>query len=241
MAEQTVSPTSSTSRVPTNPGRVIRKFLMDESSYMTTLLAILIDTYGTEALEWHPETIRQQLEADYNLSLPQFAHDRIMAGVTLLTTDLFYKSASRFVDLCNVIAGAEFDPNVFDPADPYECAWAVTEALLLAPPEDDDDEPFDDEIRRYLGFVLRDEGFVKPPDVLQIALDADFSDKVRYDFSDDPEMFQGVYETQASKTDEVTTMIRGNLEELIQQLEDLPLRNGDTKDLVRRARQSKSS
>jgi len=236
MAQTNVNSEKSTTRVPMNPGARIRQVLTDEESYTTTLVALLIDSYGTEALEWHPETIRRQLEADYNLELPQYAHDRIMAGVTLLTTDYFFKSLSRFIDLCNVLSGSEFDPSVFDPADSAECAWGITEALLLSPPEDDDEEPFIDDIRRYIGFTLRDEGFVKPPDVLQIALDADFSDKVRFDFSDDPEMFQGIYQTQADKTDEVTMMLKDNIRELIDQLEALPLKEGDASNLIQRLR-----
>ena len=231
----TTSSERTLSRVPVNPAHTIRQVLTDEESYSTTLVTILIDTYGTEALEWHPATIKQQLEGDFNIQLPQFAHDRIMAAVTLLTTDFFYQAVDKFIDLCNVLGGSEFDPGTFDPADSYECAWGITEALLLSPPEEEE-EPFSDDIRRYIGFVLHDEGFVTPPDVLKIALDGDFADQVRYDLADDPEMFEGVYQMQADKTGEVTTMIKENLTELMQQLQSLPLTNGDTSDLVNKLR-----
>jgi hypothetical protein len=123
---------------------------------------------------------------------------------------------------------------VFDPADSVECAWAVTEALLLVPPDAEDPEPFSDEVRHYIGAVLREEGYVTAPDVLRIALDGDFADHVRFNFADDPEMFQGIYDVQASKAAEVTDTVRENLTELLEQIQSLPLVHGDARGLVAR-------
>jgi hypothetical protein len=135
------------------------------------------------------------------------------------------------VALANVLAGDEFDPSVFDPADSAECAWAITEALLLSPPDDDDPEPFSPEVRTYVGKVLRDEGYVTPPDVLKIALDGDFAEHVRYSFADDPEMFSGIHDVQAGKTQEIESVIREGLSELLDQLKALPLQHGSVAEL----------
>ncbi len=200
------------------------------------MLTLVIDRYGTEAMTWHPTTLKMQIEQDYNVQLPKLTFDRLLAAITLVTTDYFFQSLTRFIDLCNVLAGDDFDPGTFNPADASECAWGITECLLLNPPEEED--PFTDEIRQYIAATLANEGFVKPPDVLRIALNADHAQKVQYDFEDDPEMFQAIFEVQASKADEVTAMLQENIADLIAQIHSLPLDNGSTTELIKRIPQN---
>lgn len=197
---------------------------------------VFIDTYGAEALQWHPQTIRLQLREDLGLEVLQGAMDRLLAAITIVTTDYFFQDLPRFIQLCNVLGGSELDPTVFDPADSVECAWGITEALLLSPPETA--EPFCEEIRFYIGKVLADEGYVQPPDVLRIAIDGDFSAKVQTDFADDPEMFGAIWKIQEDKSKEVNAVIRNNLREMLEQITRLPLQNGDTQGLVARLKQN---
>lgn len=205
---------------------VIHQLLTGEGTYTTALLTWLLDHYGPEVLTWHPETISLELRDDFKVTPPTHIMDRIMAGICVLTTDMFYKNLPRFIQLCNVLSGDEFDPRVFDMADAAECAWGITEALLLNPPDEDDPEPFTDEIRHYIGAVLRNEGFITPPDILAIALDANWSDKIKFEFTDDPEMQGAIYDTQKSRTDEVVEILKSGLLELRRQIFTLPLRNG---------------
>jgi hypothetical protein len=211
---------------------VVRRLLVDPEAFATTLIVVAIDDYGQEVLTWHPQTIATQWADDYGVTPLRANLDKVMAAVTVLTTNYFFKSLSRFIDLCNVLSGDQFDPAEFNPADAGECAWGITEALLLHPP--DEAEPFADEVRHYVAAVLKDEGFVKPPDVLRLAIGGDFSAQVQTDFADDPEMFSAIYKTQAGKADDVTAMLRDNLEELVAQLQAVPLVNGDTTDLLNR-------
>jgi hypothetical protein len=210
----------------------VQRTLQDPETYATTLLAIVIDRYGTDALTWSPETLRLQLGEDFGAIMPRVNCDRLMAGIVILTTDYFYKNLPRFIQLCNALSGDGCDPGMFDPADSIECAWGMTEAMLLSPP--DEDEPFCDEIRQYITAVLKDEGYVVPPDVLRIAIDGDFSRQIDTTFSDDPVMFSAIYKTQAAKSGEVAETLRDNLIALIQQLNALPLVNGQTKELLQR-------
>lgn len=212
-----------------------RNLWLNEDVYAATLLVLFIDTYGTEGLEWHPSTIKMQVEADFNVQLSKQTFDRLMAGITLVTTNYFYRNLPKFIDLCNILSGDDFDPGVFDPADSAECAWGITEALIINP---DPDEEFADDIRHYITQVLLSEGYVTPPDVLRIAIDADFTNRVKYNFSDDPEMFQGIYAVQQQKTGEITDMIRRQLGELLAQIQSLPLNNGQTDELIKRIRES---
>lgn len=221
-----------------NTVQTVRAMLLSDGTYATTLLVWVLDYFGPEVLEWHPETIKMELEEAFAVKLPKANLDKLLAIITILTTDLFFKNAARFIQLANILAGDDFQPDEFEPADSAECAWAVTEALLLVPPSNEDPEPFSDEVRAYIGQTLRDEGYVTPPDVLRIALDADFSDKVRYNFADDPELFQGIYEVQQGKTEEIKQILAEGLQELIEQLQALPLQTGNTSELAKRISQT---
>jgi hypothetical protein len=225
-----------------SPRRLVREVLADEDSFTTTLLILCFDIFWDHRDEdgnfafvsWHPAVIAMEIEQRYNVTLPKVNLDKIMAGVSLLTTDLFFKNLDRFIKLANVLAGDDFDPTEFEPADALECAWAISEALILVPAEDDDPDTFADEIRHYVAFVLRDEGFVTPPDVLRIALDADYKARVFAQFADDPDALNAIGAGQDEKAKEVTDTIRENLLELAGQLEALQLQHGDTSEVVGR-------
>lgn len=219
----------------TRPTGAIRELLESGEAYATTMLVLCWDAFcnhgerGDDWMQWHPAAMRTNVQEHFGVKLPEITFDRLMAAISVLTTDEFFQNLRSFIPLANVLAGSEFDPETFDPADSAECAWAVTEALLLSPPEDDQQQPvFSDEIRKYIGRVLHNEGYVKPPDVLKIAIDGDFSAQVTYDFSDDPEMFGMIHHVQTGKTDDIERVVRESLLELALQLKTLPLRHGHT-------------
>lgn len=209
----------------------------DPRSLGTTLLVLFVDTYGTEALGWDPMTVHHEVQDDFGVTLPGPLLDRLMAAVAVATTDRFRTSLPDFVALCNVLSGDSFDPTEFDPADAAECAWGVTEALLLDPPDDGDDEPFADDIVRYVGEACAAEGLIQPPDVLRIGLRADARDlanRVSTEYSDDPVTFNAIWDMERSRTDDINRVVRERLALLARQLEALPLENGDARDIARR-------
>lgn len=209
----------------------------DDNSFATTLLILFIDKYGTEAMTWDPMTIQSEVEQDFAVKLSRPIFDRLMAGISVLSTDVFFKSLPDFINLSNVLCGDTFDPTVFDPADAGECAWAMTEALMLSPPDDDDEEPFAPEIVDYLAEVIKSEGILTPPDILRLGLKDDAAklmESVRYDYSDDPEMFNAIFDMEKSKTDDINLMVKERLSALVKQIESLPLDNGDSSEAVRK-------
>ena len=210
----------------------MRRLLLDDDAYVTALLTLLIEQYGTESFSWSPQTIREQLEEDFAIQeLAKSTLDKIMAGISLLTTDHFYQNPSRFIQLANIIAGDDFDPTTFDPADSAEIAWAITEAYLLDPWEQGEDR-FNPEIKAYIGEVLNDEGFVKTPKLLMIALRDNLEEFIQMEYADDPEMFQAIYETNATKTEEIDQMIAENLSLMVQQIQSLPLKEGSADSIL---------
>jgi hypothetical protein len=209
----------------------------NQNSFATTLLTIFLDTYGTEAFDWDPLTIQSEVERDFSVKLSRPVFDRLMAGIAIVSTDAFFNSLPDFINLCNVLSGDGYDPTVFDPADCGECAWGMTEALMLSPPDDKDNDPFCDQIVSYLSETLKAEGILTPPDILRISLKGDAKnlvDKVRYDFSDDPDMFNAIFDTEKAKTDEINSMIKDRLSALVQQMEAIPLENGDSTEIVKK-------
>ncbi len=229
-------------RLATLDSQIIRTALLAPETFATTLLTIFVDTYGTEAFNWDPDTIRMEINDDFQITIPDPNFDRLMTAINLVTSDDFYKSLPDFVTYCNVLAGDTYDPRTWDPADAVEIAWGITEGLLIAPPEDDDENPFSDEIVAYIGQALNQEGIMQPPDVLKIAIrDQDPSAFVAGEYSDDPEMFNSIYDFESSKTEEINGNIKQAVRTLIQQLEALPLRSGDTAGAVQQMLQSLSS
>lgn len=210
-----------------------RKYLENPDTYATTLLTIVYDVYGTDVLEWTPETLRLEVMDDFNVEMPKINVDKIMAAVSIITSDDFYKNLSRFITLCNILSGSEFNPLVFDPADSIEIAWGITEAMLLYPP--DDDEPFTNEIRHYIGATLASEGIGNPPDVLRIAkYDPNMFPDPLSNFAEDPEMYSAAYKTNEGKAAEILESVRENILELVGELESLNLKTGNTKDMMKR-------
>jgi hypothetical protein len=194
---------------------------------------MFLDKFGTEGLTWDPTTITLEIEDEFNVDLPQLALDKLIVGIQLLTTNKFYKSLPDFISFCNVLSGDTYRPDMWDPADAEEVAWGVTEALLIYPPEDDDEEPFTDEIRAYIGATLDREGLINPPDILRIALrQARVSPSID-DFSDDPTMFNAVYDLEEGKRADIENTIRMRTKMLAAQFRALKLENGSVDHVVK--------
>jgi hypothetical protein len=211
------------------PKAIQRTLLLTDEAYATPLLLLVLDRYGMEALQWAPETIRMELEQDFQLRLSKTTLDKIMAAITVVTTNYFYKDVTRFIELCNILSGDDFQPDEFEPADAEEMLIAITEAMLLWPPNDDpEDTEFSLEIREYISQILGEQGILKPFDVLRLAFSGDQSSRVDVEYADDPEMYSAIYANQQSKTDELREIYLENVAALEQQLNLLPLEHGST-------------
>ena len=100
-------------------------------TFASVLLAVYLDRFGTEALDWDPTTATLEIEQEFDVDLPQDSLDKLMVAVQILTTDRFYKSLPDFITFCNVLSGDDYRPDMWDPADAEEVAWGVTEAMII--------------------------------------------------------------------------------------------------------------
>ena len=212
--------------------KIMQEAWKSRETFATVLLTLFLDKFGMEALHWDPATITLEIEEEFDVELPQLSLDKLLVAIQLLTTDQFFKSLPDFINFCNVLGGDTYRPDMWDPADAEEVAWGITEALLISPPDDEDPEPFTDEIRAYIGSVLDSEGIINAPDILRVALRAARVSPSIQDFSDDPEMFNAVYDVEAGKTEDINQSIRLKTGLLIKQLAALDLQNGNTKSVV---------
>ena len=141
-----------------------------------------------------------------------------------MTTDLVHKDPSTFINTANALNGTAISFDIFDPADPYECAWALTELTMLDP---ETPKRLDADVRRYIGEVCKESGLVKVPEIL--ASVADFGDEDYFELSainvermEDAQVFLA---NQAARKEEIETYVSDKLRSMIHELNILPLQN----------------
>jgi hypothetical protein len=198
------------------------------------MLIIASDRFGPELLDWDPETISMELAAEYG-EVPQGNYNQLMAAIELVTSDTFYVSLPDFIRLCNTLYNGTFNPAEFDPADAGEVSWGITEAMLIWPPERDNENPFAEDILGYIRHAVREEGIMVPPDILRLGIQKgdNLWNNVQATFSDDPVMFNAIYDVERSKTDEINEMVKSRLSILLNQLDALDLEHGDGASAVK--------
>lgn len=222
----------------------VAAIFVSEEAFMTSLFVLCYDrfAYGVQGADnflgdrehdpWTFETLAHEIQLEFGVTPLTANVHKVMAGVALQTSDEFFQDVRRFVELCNVLAGDDFDPTTFDPATCAEMAWAMTEVSLFRElPEEYGDEPFSEEIRGYIGAMLRLEGVAKPPNVLRIGLGTAGNDDPLNVWADDPEMYSAAYGVQTEKSEAIKAMQLQNLQQLFQQLQVLNLRHGSTRDV----------
>lgn len=207
----------------------------------TTLLVWALDRVGPELINppdgdpLDPAAVAAEIADALGRPLPPRLFDRLMAALHVVTTDSFHTSVPDFIEMANVLFGSPFDPTEFDPADSEECAWAVTEAALLAPPEQDEDFLSED-ILGYIGHALKADGFLTAPRCLS---DADkylkeSSDQTAAAAADDPTTFAAVWQKRRERADALDAQVGEGVRRLLAQLESLHLEHGETRGLTDR-------
>ena len=146
----------------------VRQAFDDEGTFATTLVAILLDLFGTmEFMEWDPETIALEYHAHTGgnwRKVPQVVRDKVAVMLGAYVSNNFFQSLETFIATCNALSGTPIDVRTFDPATIEEAAWAVTEIKLAG-----FEEEFHPEIAAYLGVQATEEGLESLPAVLSWA------------------------------------------------------------------------
>lgn len=219
----------------------LRQIFHSEDSLTSTLLLQFVDSFGPDALEWDPLTIALEIKEATDKTPPKVIIDRIMAGIALIQSDQFYHYLPDFITLCNVLSGSELEIELFDPATTVECAWGITEALILWPPEGYEDgkkalkDAFDAEIIGYIQETMHYEGLVIAPKMLRsITGSPEEVSAALGQYVEDPELYAALYENSQKRVQEIDDLVRDRFYTLLSQIKSLRLRKGDVRDLIPR-------
>lgn len=196
-------------------------YLKSPASHVTTLLALLLDRYGTDVLGWEPETIASTLE---EMRATPLTIDKCQAGIVVLTTDQLYRSMESFNALCGPFNGHRAVFNTFDPPDMNETVWLVSEASLMLGDEYRPDW-FSSEVRAYVGMILHDSGVRNAHKPMEWAVFPD----VEID-----EAYAGALARREMRAvEEARSYVDTRLYELINQLDQAPFEHGEEWNTVR--------
>jgi hypothetical protein len=195
----------------------------------TVLLTMVLDSYGQEIFEQDPQAFRKDIEEGFSVDdIPAVNTDKVWALWSSLTTDLVHKDVSTFMNTANVLSGTPLSYDVFDIADVYECAWALTELTMLDPETSTRLSP---EVRRYIGEVCKEQGLYRLPQALAKVADMgreDFAANMESHAADTVEA-QMIVQNQVQFRDDVQAYVQRQTNRLMVQLNGAPLINRDTK------------
>lgn len=217
---------------------ITRRYLTDANTSSIALLLILVDTFGYEALEWDPETIRLELQREFYAVIHPPILNKLMAAITIVTTNYFQKSLLKFNEICNVLSGDEISYGEFEPADPVEILIGLTEATILWPVGQDEEEQFSDEIKSFIAEILNESGGYTPVGVLASVLDPSVFDEVASSWADDPDMFSTIYKARRERVEDLQYAHKSYLHSLYKQLSELPISQGSKDAVLSRLQQS---
>jgi hypothetical protein len=133
----------------------------DEHTPVIALLGLVIRKYTTACFNWEPETLREAIQDDYNIVLSGLQSDKIQAGITLLSTNLFEENIKVFENVCYLLNNQADDLDTINPIGAEEMVCALAHVFCIT---GDDFTPFaSPEVRAYAGEVFYTYGLHAPP------------------------------------------------------------------------------
>lgn len=209
---------------------------VDPETPALCLIALGVDRWGVDCLNWLPGTWRDEVRDEFAAPLALRNLDRIGAAQALLTSpDEYYQTASGFNDIVQGIAAEWFDSDVWHPPTAAECAWGVLEAYLIDPPGSDD--RFSPEVNRYVEMICRQDGFAELPPVFRsfgFRPDASLPSSETYD--SDPALAAAAEAGQQDASESLRTFLGDKLYDLAARLSVIPFSRFDPLPVVRQLR-----
>lgn len=140
--------------------------LKDENAPIAALLCIAVARYGANCFDWEPSILRNELEEDFKLTLTDLQSDKLQAGITVLTTNMYETNIRTFEVCSRLLNSTSQDFEDFEPLEAEELISALTEVMLIKmeTPE------FGPDINVYAGQVFFNYGFCKPPQLFPSAI-----------------------------------------------------------------------
>lgn len=128
-----------------------------------TLLALIVDKYGTEALEWHPDVLKLTLDRD-SVALANSAWTKILAVRVLCLATSPWKRWTTFHWIARGLAGASPNFTYLEQPELWHLGLAVDCMRALDPKR-----PFSGDVDKYVASAFASEGIRYAPPPLQFA------------------------------------------------------------------------
>ena len=201
-------------------------WLRDPTLYATSAMAILMDRWGTEFIEWDPVTLDLEINSEFGVQISPDLSDRINAASTLFTSNLFMMSLEHFSAVCNALNFGLVTSETFLPADLDDILWGVTEATLLMG-DIAGDQRYSHNIARYVGALLSEIGLKKAPSVLAFAEFDEYETMLEDDAFDDEISAKLWYDRQEEEKNSLEADNNTKIMLLLRQLSMIPLPSGN--------------
>lgn len=219
------------------------EILSDPGTFATSSIILLTDEFGTEFVEWDPVTLNMEIVNAFGIEPSGELLDRINAGTSLFTSNLFQLSLEAFSAICNSLNFGSVTSELFLPADLDDVLWGVTEAYILGG-DMIDKEGFSHNIARYVGYLLSQEGLQEAPSVVSWAeFDEHESNRAYDETTTDPAMYKAYWERQEIERTSLEKWNNEKIVALFKQIEALPLKNGNASfvgEVIGRMKQPKT-
>lgn len=194
--------------------------MLNPSTHVITLIAVILDQYGTECLGWEIESLKLALESDYDLTVGTLTVDKLQAGILVLTTDSYNRSFENFTILCNAFNRRLISFENLDPISTEESVWFLV-CLKMLLEDDFDGFKLHPEILKYLELLFQTSGVYSQIKGLEfIKTHSPVPDKdVDVDFR------EAIYKRELNEKTTIFTYVQQNTQELLLQLQEIPLEN----------------
>ena len=196
--------------------------------FATAAMAIMMDNFGAEFLNWEQETV--EMEVRGLCSNPdEDLFDKIAAATTVLTTNTPHLDTLTFNNVVQVFNFDTIHPQSFIPADLEDILWGCSEMRLLEGPEDFVSTGFSGEIKEFVGQLLIQHGITTPPSVLEFATISEDMITSRDDtLGTDSIMFSSYWDAQRANVKDMEDFVMRRTNDLMNQIIRLPLRDMDS-------------
>lgn len=210
--------------------RSVADALQDPSLFVSSVMVLLIDNFGTEVIHWEPESVETELYDVFKVNVTPALSDKINAGSALLASDLYHKSLEGFTAVNRALNLKPVSSEVFNDLTIDDLMWGCTEARMLEGPETFDASGFSHPIAGYAAQLLSAEGITKPPKILSFAeYPPEELDQRGIALAADPAAAQAYWARQADQNAELERRAAELLKELTEEIASLPLKHGKAK------------
>lgn len=163
------------------------------------------------------EAVLVELQDTLAIEIKDLVRSKILAGKTLLETDMVYSDVQAFVKFANIASEITPSlPNVFNPANTLECAVAMIDIRLLDP---EPDIPFSSNIKKYWGTIIAGEGGALPFPPFQEAI-------FQQDMTEDPAVFQMMADKSKDFSRSIHKAMYEHAADIVKLLEPIPAADG---------------